>query len=142
MRSFSLPVSLFFIVGLGCAPDAPLVIDKHGQPMDYNTVIASGSVDGYYFDADLALFSPDLINAINLKLQVELAVPSKLLYGTWILGPHGGHVTAEWLDLFGGQGDSPVISGRFKLHHATNDSVITYVVNLPKTEIKPAGMGF
>ena len=141
MRFFSLLVTLIFIAGLGCAPDAPLVIDQHGQPLAYDTVIASGTRDGYSLTANLSLFSPDLINALQLHLQVEIAVPAKLQYGTWVLGPNGGHITADWLDFFGGQGDAPVISGRFNLQHATHESTIIYVVNLPKTEIKPAGMG-
>ena len=142
MRFLSLLVTLVFVVGLACAPDAPLVSDPSGKPLSYNTVIASGKRDGYYLEANLSLFSPDVINALQLHLQVEIAVPSKLQYGTWVLGPNGGQVTADWLDFFGGQGDSPVISGRFNLHHATDDSIITFIVNLPKTEIKPPEMGF
>ncbi len=142
MRLFGLTVILSLVIAPGCAPDAPLVSDLQGKAMSYDTVIASGNRDGYYLEANLSLFSPDVINALQLHLQVEIAVPSTLQYGTWVLGPNGGHVTAQWIDFFGGQGDAPVISGRFNLHHATIDSAITYIVNLPKTEIKPPGMGF
>jgi hypothetical protein len=142
MRFLCLLVTVIFVVGLACTPDAPLVSDPSGKPMSYDTVIASGNRDGYYLEANLSLFSPDVINALQLHLQVEIAVPSKLQYGTWVLGPNGGQITADWLDFFGGQGDPPVISGRFSLHHATDDSIITFIVSLPKTVVKPTGMGF
>lgn len=130
--------ALFMI--FSCAQNEPLVISQSGEPMRYNTVIASGHRDGYYLEANLALFAPDLITALQLKLRVEIAVPSKFISGEWGLGGKSGPIKADWLNFLGGQGGPPVISGRFRLMDMDIDSVVVFTVNLPRIEIKQTSL--
>ena len=134
-------LGIFFVLQ-GCAPDAPLVSDGDGVPLPYSVVVASGVRDGYYLNTQLALFPPDLITGLHLQLRIELGTLPKLHKATWTLGPDSGSITAAWLEFFGGQGGSPIIAGRFLLHPARADTTTAIIVNLPKTEIKPPGVGF
>ena len=131
-----------FLALVGCAPDAPLVVDRDGTPLPYSVVVAAGIRDGYYLNAELALFAPDLITSLQLQLRIEIAIRPRLLEGTWTLRTESGRITADWLEFFGGQGGSPVIAGRFRLHAAAPDTGSSYIVNLPKTQIKPSGLDF
>ena len=142
VRSISTILLGIFFALQGCAPDAPLVIDKAGTALPYNIVVASGMRDGYYLTARFAFFAPDLITGLQMQLLIEIAVVPKLFKGTWTLGSETGSISTDWLEFFGGQGGSPIIAGRFRLHAAAGDTSIPYVVNLPKTEIKPQGVGF
>ncbi len=140
MRTIS-TMLLGIFLALGCAPDAPLVAREDGSALPYTIVIASGIRDGYTLTARLAFFAPDLINSLQMQLRVEIGVVPKLQAGTWSLGPDGGTISADWLNFFGGQGGAPVIAGRFRLRPGGPDRGRTLIVNLPKTEIRPQGMG-
>ena len=124
----------------GCAPDAPLVMDGAGTALPYNIVVATGIRDGYYLTARIAFFAPDLTTSLQMQLRMEIDVVPKLRQGTWSLGSARGSISADWLEFFGGQGGSPIIAGRFRLQAAAPDSG-SYVVTLPKTEIKRQGGG-
>ena len=139
--SSTICLGIFFALA-GCAPDAPLVVDRGGAPLPYSVVVAEGIRDGYYLNAELALFAPDLITGLRMQLRIEIGIRPRLLAGTWTLRTASGRITADWLEFFGGQGGSPVIAGRFRLHAAAPDTGSSYVVNLPKTHIKPSGLDF
>lgn len=138
MRKTTQIAALFMIIG--CAQNEPLVTSQSGEPMQYSTIIASGNRDGYYLEANLSLFAPDVITALQLNLRVEIAVPSKFIGGEWGLGDKSGPIKADWLNFLGGQGGSPVISGRFRLLDMDIDSLVVYTVNLPRTEIKQTSL--
>ncbi len=142
VRSISTILLGIFFTLQGCAPDAPLVIGETGTALPYKIVVASGICDGYYLNAELALFPPDLITGLHLQLSIEIATQPKLLEATWTLGTESGSIAADWLGFFGGQGGSPIIAGRFLLHPGLVDTITTFIVNLPKTEIKRQGVGF
>ena len=125
-----------------CAPDAPLVTDGAGTALPYNIVVASGIRDGYYLNAELALYPPNLIKGLHLQLSIQIATQPKLLEATWTLGAESGSITADWLGFFGGQGGPPIIAGRFLLHRGMAHTTTIFIVNLPKTEIKRQGGGF
>lgn len=131
-----------FLAVQGCTPEAPLVTREDGSALPYTIVVASGIRDGYTLTARLAFFAPDLINSLQMQLRVEIGVVPKLQSGTWTLGPEKGSISADWLNFFGGQGGAPVIAGRFRLIPAAPGMGRTFIVNLPKTEIRPQGTGF
>ena len=131
-----------FLALQGCAPDPPLVTDRDGTSLPYSVVVASGIRDGYFLNAELTLFPPDLITSLQLQLRIEIATLPQLLESSWTLGPNTGSITADWLEFFGGQGGSPIIAGRFLLHPSLPGTTSSFIVNLPKTEIKPLGVGF
>lgn len=128
------------IMIISCSPSEPLVISRSGEPMRYSTVIASGNRDGYYLEANLSIFAPDVITVLQLKMRIEIAVPSKFIKGEWEMGGQAGPIKADWLNFLGGQGGPPVISGRFRLMDINPDSVAIYTVNLPRTEIKQTSL--
>ena len=136
MRSISAILLGIFFTLQGCAPDAPLVTDGAGTALPYNIVVASGIRDGYYLNAQLALYPPNLIKGLHLQLNSQIATQPKLLEATWSLGAESGSITADWLGFFGGQGGPPIIAGRFLLHSGLANTATTFIVNLPKTEIK------
>ena len=107
MRFIAMILLGTFLALQGCAPDVPLVTDKAGTGLPYTTVIASGSREGYYLNAHLSLFAPDLINPLQMQLRVKIAVPSQLVNGTWTLRSHGGSIIVDWLQFSGCQGSSP-----------------------------------
>ncbi len=125
---------------IGCAPSEPLVTSQSGEPMRYNTVIASGNRDGNDLEANLSLFAPDVITALQLTLRIDTAVPSKFISGEWGLGSMSGPIKADGLNFLGGQDGPPVISGRFRLLDMNSDSVLVYTVNLPRTEIEQTSL--
>ena len=66
----------------GCSREYPLVTDGDGLVLPFNAIVATGGRDGYYLNAELALYKDDMIHSLKLHLRIEIATQPKILEGT------------------------------------------------------------
>ncbi len=136
MRNVQLSCFISLLVVASCGrPDSASVRRDSGEdsaqlPMALMSFV--GKRDGYYANAEMTFKDSLSGDHLQIRLELEVGVPTKFLRGEYRWGTSSGEVTCSSIDFFGGQGGLPSVGGVFAFR--TPDGV-SYRVELPTTEM-------